>query len=117
MFSYPARSCRVRILTGKLYSRLIAVNILCIWKRSVPEKVNAIEIAPDGSIVHINKDRGIIFRSTNGLGESVAPGSRIAIEDTNQLTMQQIKTYRNIKTGRSITDDFILYYDLHFKSR
>lgn len=81
------------------------------------DKNNAIEIAPDGSIVHINKDRGMTFYSTNGLGESVAPGRRIAIEDTNQITMQQIKAYRNIKTGRSITADFAFYYDLRFKSR
>ncbi len=105
----PADAIR---MTGVVYG-----NKKDFTARYESDRNNAVEIAPDGSIVHINKDRGMTFYSTNGLGESVTPGRRIAIEDTNQITMQQVKTYRNIKTGRSITADFSFYYDLRFKSR
>ena len=81
------------------------------------EKNYVIQISPDGSIVHISYDRDMTITSSNGLGERVMmPGSRIAVADTNQITMKQLGNYRNKKTGRSIGTDFKLYYDIHPQS-
>lgn len=76
-----------------------------------------IEILPDGRIYRIDSERGITTKIYDDKGPIlVMPAQRIAITDTLQITMDQLKGYYN-ENGRSIAEDFELYIDIRPQGR
>lgn len=76
-----------------------------------------IEILPDGRIYRIDSERGITTKICDDKGPIlVMPAQRIAITDTLQITMDQLKGYYN-ENGRSIAEDFELYIDIRPQGR
>lgn len=79
--------------------------------RSADHQDRVIIIHPDGRLDHISKEGGMTMTSSGGLALYVAlPGPRIAIEDSAQITISALRSYRHEQTGHTLETDFALYY-------
>lgn len=77
----------------------------------------SLEIFPDGRIAYISWERGIRSTIYNDKGPLIVmPGKRMAITDTLQMSVKQLKDYRN-DLGKSITVDFDVYVDIRPQGR